>query len=224
MDTNLRILKCLDGLNYSFELLNFYYSDLYSSCIEINDDQRKCIKALALCWGFVDTLHRIREIAQALPGISSKEPEMRFFLTATHLAEAYRHYIQHLRGELSKKSPNPFPVWGSLAWVDRNDSMRSYLVIIGTQIPGTSYTGCVFDTVNLKWVSKVCLGINEHSFNFDPIYESCLRFKKFIIPWIESYSNHTVTITNRLPIITVSINLMGNVQQGTPADAAEPRS
>jgi hypothetical protein len=147
-------------------------------------DNSQVVPALAACWGFIDTLYRIREIARSIPNLSSKHAEMRAFISASSLAEDYRHYIQHLRGELAKDPPNSFPVWGSLSWVDQTTPQRAHIAILGAHIQGTRYTGCVYDTVQNQWVSKVCLGVNEKSFNFDTIFLSSLRFESFILPFL----------------------------------------
>lgn len=202
-----RNIRCLDGLHYSFELLEHFHKALHATCCEILHDNSKVIPALACCWGFVDTLHRIREIGQSIPGLSAKHQEMRAFLSETALAEDYRHYIQHLRIELSKDPPNTFPVWGSLSWVDGSSDERSYVAIFGAYLSGTSYTGCVYDTVNRVWVSKVCLGVDHRSFNFDPIYEAALRFKKFVMPFLIKGNSEAIKFHNNLPIITIDIEV-----------------
>lgn len=205
-----RNIRCLDGLYYSFELLDHFHNLLYTTCCEIPKDNSNVIPALAYCWGFVDALHRIREIAQSLPGISVKHSEMRAFLSATALADVYRNYIQHLRGELSKDSPNTFPVWGSLSWVDKSNIERSYIAILGAQIEGTANPGCVYDTVDKMWVSKVCLGIDKYSFNFDPIYEATLRFKRFVLPFLMKDASELIKLHNKLPILTVDFKVKWN--------------
>src|SRR5262245_144033 len=113
---DLRKLRCMDGLHYSFQMLELSHDSLWTICCGIPGDNFNAVRGLASCWSFIDSLHRIREIAQAVPGLGRKHPEMRAFLDATELAEEFRHYIQHLRGELSHDPPNSFPVWGSLAW------------------------------------------------------------------------------------------------------------
>jgi hypothetical protein len=203
--SDIRIVKCLDGLHYSFESLRYVYSSLYDVCSRIPENQGALIPAIWQCWSFVDILHRIREIAQAMPGLSKKDIELVKFLKATKLTEEYRHYIQHLRSELSKKEINPFPVWGSLSWVDPKDISSTYLVMIGAQISGTSYSGCVYDTVERKWVSKVCLGIRGWSFNFDPIFKACDLFHDYIISWALSTYKPGIRITTELPIITLKV-------------------
>ena len=154
---DLRKIRCFDGLHYSFQLLRHFESELWSTCCKIPVDNSQIICALASCWGFVDAVHRIREIAQSIPSVSTKHAEMRAFLSATSVAEEFRHYMQHLRNELSKDSPNSFPVWGSLSWVDPVIPTRTHIAILGAQICGTEYTGCVYDTMERKCKSTLCI-------------------------------------------------------------------
>lgn len=58
---------------------------------------------------------RLREVAQAVPGLSMKTPELRLFLNDTAIAEEFRRYIQHLRTELSKSPGNIIGVFFVLA-------------------------------------------------------------------------------------------------------------
>lgn len=205
MPTPLEIRKilCWDGLVYSFQVLEYYHTELYPVCCEIQVDNQKIVVALASCWGFIDTLNRIRQLAQSVPGLSQKHPEMRLFFDATGLAEQYRHYIQHLRNEIAKDPPNEFPVWGSLSWVDPNNKRRAHTAILGAQINGVNYSSCVFDTLEKKWVSKVCLGVNHSSFNFDSIFDASLRFKCFIISYFLEGTANSLNYQHRLPIMTV---------------------
>jgi hypothetical protein len=204
---DIRTVKCLDGLHYSFATLEYIYSDLHPTCCKIIKDHGAVVPALWRCWSFVDLVHRIREIAQALPGLSKKTPELVSFLDATKLAEDYRHYVQHLRGELSKRDVNPFPVWGSLSWVDSEDKSSSHTVFIGAQLKGTGVTSCVYDTLERRWVSLVCLGIAGSSFNFDPIYTVCARFRDFVIPWVLSSYKPGIHVTDKPRIMTVQFRL-----------------
>jgi len=203
---DVRKIRCLDGLHYSFQMLRYYYAGLWKTCCEIPGTNSKIIPALASAWGFIDALHRIREITQAVPGLSAKHPEMQAFLSASGLADDYRHYIHHLRSELANDLPtNSFPVWGTLSWVDPANPTRSHMTILGTQIEGANYTGCPFDTVEKKWVSKVCLGLNGKSFNFDPIFLSAVRFEAFILPFINEKASEHAGFQEELPLISVDV-------------------
>ena len=201
----LRQIRCLDGLHYSFHLLRHFYSGMWEICCKIPRDNLQVVPALAACWGFIDSLHRIREIAQSIPQLSTKHHEMRLFLSESSLAEEYRHYIQHLRGELAKDPPNPFPIWGSLSWVDADDPLKTHIAILGAQIKGTQYTGCVYDQVEKRWVSKVCLGLNNKAFNFDVLYGTAIRFENFVVPFLTESASEEVRFHDKLPIVTVAL-------------------
>lgn len=202
-----RKIRCWDGLHFSFQLLHHHYSSLWETCCKIPTENPKLIPALAGCWGFIDALHRIREIAQSVPDLSVKAPEMRAFLSATKVAEDGRHYIQHLRNELANDPPNTFPVWGSISWVDYNNRLKSHIVSFGAQIPGNQITGCVYDRLENRYVSKVCLGVRNLSFNFDPIYASVQRFEHFIMPLLVTWASDRVHFHDTLNITSVEITL-----------------
>jgi hypothetical protein len=168
----LRRVKVLDGLHFSFQLLEYHHAMMYPACAAVPTDRSKLVPALASCWSFIDVLHRLRELSQAVPGLAGRTPERRRFLERTAIAEKCRHYIQHLRSELARPSPETWPVWGSLSWVDPDDQLTTHTVMFGAHLPDTNYTGAVFDTVERRWVSRVCLGVKEWSFNFDPLFEA----------------------------------------------------
>lgn len=202
---DLRNLKCLDGLYYSFELLNNAYTNLYKDCSLIIKQQENLVSALSRCWTFIDCVHRVREISQAIPGLNQNKAELKVFLQQTKIAEICRHYIQHLRNNLSKKDIDPYPVWGTLSWIDPNDNSVSYTAIIGSQVPNMQIYGCVYDTLEKKWVSKVSLSVKEKAFHFDPIYQIIAKFKDFIIPWIISNYKPGIKVMQKIPIISAKV-------------------
>lgn len=206
--TDTRLVRCLDGLALSFAMLEHIHAELHSVCASLKLNNASLALAFWRCWSFVDTVHRIREVAQAIPGLSAKNPELRFFVETTAIAEEFRHYIQHLRSELSKSPGNNFPVWGALSWVDPIDSLVTHTALAGAQVEETKYVGCVFDTLECKWISKVSLSIAEHSFNFDPIFATCLRFRDFIIPWLRSTYAPGIHLQEHLPIVSARIQLI----------------
>lgn len=203
--TDLRVLKCFDGLQHSFALLNHIYPPLYDLCLQLPTDPSALTPALWRCWSFVDVVHRLREVSQAIPGLSHKERHLVSFLEATTIVETYRHYIQHLRAELSKPTLDPYPVWGSLSWEDPMDPLCAHTIVFGVQIPGTGYSSCVLDLHKARWVSKVCLGIAGYSLNFDPIYNAALTFQDFILPWTLKAYKPGVKIRGTMPILTTKV-------------------
>ena len=203
---DVRKVRCLDGLNYSFQMLRHHYTGLWETCCEIPSANSQLIPALAAGWGFIDALHRIREIALAVPGLSAKKPEMQAFLSASILAEEYQHYLHHLRSELANDLPhNAFPVWGTLSWVDPDNPTRSHMAVLGTQIEGTHYTGCPFDAAEKKWASKVCLGLNGKSFNFDPIFDAAVEFESYVLPFLGERPVAASDSGEALPLVSIDV-------------------
>jgi hypothetical protein len=205
VSSDTRLIRCLDGLDMSFAMLENIHAELYPTCAAIKADQRHLVLALWRCWSFVDAVHRIREIAQAVPGLSKKTAEVRSFLDATSIAEDFRHYIQHLRSELSKTPGNTFPVWGSLSWVDLEDQWLTHIAMAGARVGETRYVGCVFDRVKREWVSKVALSVNDLSFNFDPIFKHCTEFRDFVIPRLLGTYSLGINVREELPLMSVRL-------------------
>lgn len=192
----------------SFAMLEQIQRDLYMACADIRGNRQSLLASFLHCWSFIDTVHRIREVAQAVPGLSGKNPELRLFLKATEMAEVFRHYVQHLRSELTKLPGNTFPVWGSLSWVDPNDPLLTHTALAGAQVGETSFVGCVFDTVERRWVSKVALSVHDRSFNFDPIFVACVQFRDFVVPWILAKYSPGIQIREEVPVMSARVQFL----------------
>lgn len=206
--TDTRLVRCVDGLAMSFAILEHIHADLHVVCARVRANKQSLPVAFLRCWSFVDTVHRIREVAQAIPGLSRKNTELRLFLDTTIIAGEFRDYIQHLRSELSKLPGNTFPVWGSLSWVDPTDPQLTHTALAGAQVGETQFVGCVFDTVEGRWVSNVALSVGGLSFNFDPIFSACIRFRDFIIPWLLTSYAPGIQSQDELPIMSTRIQLV----------------
>lgn len=110
---------------------------------------------------------------------------MRAFLEGTKLAEEYRHYIQHLREEVSKSVSNREPVYGSLAWVDPDDSTVSHSVLLGAVPDIHSHSSCAFDNELGEWVSNVSLSLtledgSKTSFEFDRVFRATIAIERYL--------------------------------------------
>jgi hypothetical protein len=180
-----KVVRCLDGLHYSFEILEWSYSRLWANCALIPREKDRAIEALTCCWVFIDALHRVRGIAQSAPRISKKNSEVRAFLATTELAEEFRHYIQHLRNQLNKWPADVFPVWGSMTWVDPDDESTSHTLVLGALSGSVRVTPSSYDCAEGQWASKVSLGLLGKTFCFDPMFVAAQRFRQFVIPQLE---------------------------------------
>jgi len=199
----------------SFAILEHIDSELYATCSRLPSDKELLPVAFWRAWSFVDTVHRIREVTQGVPGLSAKSAEVRRFLVATDVAEVFRHYMQHLRRELTKVPANRFPVWGSLSWVDPNDPLLTHTALAGAQVGETQYVGLVFDTVEKRWVSKVALSVEGRSFNFDPVAAECSAFRDFIVPWLMEKYAPGINRRDDLPLFSTRIQFVGGAGDTT---------
>jgi hypothetical protein len=198
-----RQVKVLEGMHFSFRLLEYHSESMYGSCSAIPKDRAQIIPALAHCWGFIDALHRLRELAQVVPGLKGQYPERRRFIAETKLVEGYRHYIQHLKREVGqRKIVSTQPVWGSLSWVDPEDASATHTVQLGSKVVETTYTGAVYDTVEKRWVSRVCLSVGGSSFNFDVLFREVTTFAAFMKSWMAAHGDGAA-MSDDLPIFTV---------------------
>jgi hypothetical protein len=205
---DLRIIRCFDGIKFSFGLLDLNYSHLHESCLNIYGQSESVLPALNHAWSFVDYGHRIREISESIPGLSSDNPERKHFLENTKLIGNYRNYVQHLKKELGKKDIDPFLVMGSLSWIGA-DEKNGHLVVFGSKLKAR-YGGLVYDQKERRWVSKVTLALGNSSLNFDPMFHEIKQWVEYILPWLkEKYADGFESFED-LPIFTFQI-----VKEGT---------
>lgn len=212
-----RLVRCFDGIAMSYWMIEHTYREVEKLPAMLKDNKKNIHRAFWLCWSFVDAVHRIRELTQAIPGLGSKKPQVRAFLYSTSVVEYFRNYVQHLRQELTKLPGNTFPVWGTLAWVDPDDELLCHIALAGTLVGQMNYPGCVYDTVDRKWASKVTLSVGNKSINFDTIFTACLQFNNFIVPWLNSKYSPGIQVIDDLPVQSVRIEFPngGDTDSGT---------
>lgn len=120
-----RLIRFRDGFWFSRALLRREVDELERIRAKLRPDARDdLLHTVATVWQIVDAVRRVRDLAQATPGVSQRDAAVRTFLGATTIAEQFRHYVQHLRGELAKPEVDRFPVWGSISWVSAQDVQR----------------------------------------------------------------------------------------------------
>jgi hypothetical protein len=193
-----RLVRFRDGFWFSGALLRREAAELEALRARLRPDGRDdLLHAVATVWQIVDTVHRVRELAQATPGMSQREPFVRAFLVATTVAESSRHYVQHLRQELAEPNHN-FPVWGSLSWVSIADPAMTFTAVTGAVPAGTEIGGAVYDRLEQRWVSRVSLSIRGAVFNVDPIVEATMAMCEFALARIAAMQPDVPPLDNFL--------------------------
>ncbi len=167
-----RVVRFRDGFWFSRALLHRETAELETLRAKLRPEARDdLLHAVATVWQIVDSVHRVRELARATPGMNQRDPTVRTFLVATTAAEEFRHYVQHLQRELANPD-HRFPVWGSISWVSAKDGNTAVTAVTGTVPAGTEISGAVYDRLERRWVSRVSLSIGGIVFNVDPLVEA----------------------------------------------------
>lgn len=106
--------------------------------------------AFLTAMGLVDFGYRFGQLVDALPLLNKKSPELRAMSSALAPAEAARHYLQHMRGDLSDGKAIDYPILGSLAWARGSDCHSLSFSQIGASVPTL-----VWDREAERYVSDV---------------------------------------------------------------------
>ena len=131
-----QIIKELEGLKSDIE-----------SRIDIGE---RAIPSLMAAVAFVDFAFRFNEAIRSLPFIKKDTPEIKRLVSSLKPVEDSRHYLQHMRGDLSEDIDIDYPILGALSWVKE---MTVYSLSFSQ--PGTASSPCVvFDTQEAKWISN----------------------------------------------------------------------
>lgn len=200
-----RLYKFFEAMHYSDFVLRQNYDELNSLIEHLEKENGSAIvRAQMICWTIIDTIHRIREVAQNIPGLSRRNEHLKKLVQETAIVEKFRNYVQHLRNELSKKEMNNFPVWGSFSWIDHNDPRVSHTAISGGWDGKTSFPSSVYDTVEKRWVSRTSLSIADLSCNIDPIYERTMSFTSFCLSWMKDILGEKVTLHDKVPVVSIA--------------------
>jgi hypothetical protein len=168
-----RLVRFRDGFWFSRALLRRETAELETLRTRLRPEAREdLLHVVATVWQIVDAVHRVRELAQATPGMNQGDAAVRGFLASTPVAETFRHYVQHLRGELGKRDVDRFPVWGSVSWVTSTDDTMTFTAVTGSVPAGSEISGAVYDRLERRWLSRVSLSVRGIVFNVDPVVDA----------------------------------------------------
>lgn len=184
-----RVMRFRDGFWFSREILQREHAELEALRLRLSPDSLgDAVHAVATAWQIVDVVQRVRDLAEGVPGVNKRPgSRTRSFLDATAIAERFRHYVQHLRGEVSKPEVDRFPVWGSLSWVSASDNRTLHTTFLGVMLPGTEFHAGVYDAQEDRWVSRVSLSVDRVHFNVDPIVAETIAFCEDMLAVISEF-------------------------------------
>lgn len=123
----------IDGIRYAIGMADFAYRALYrvaneetlriagaagASAAATSPQNPDChTEAVLSAWSMVDSINRLRELLDAMPGLKKNQPELQLFKRKTAEFETLRNAVQHLRDEISALAAAEQHVWGALGWI-----------------------------------------------------------------------------------------------------------
>lgn len=147
------------------------------------DIGEKAIYPLLSAVAFVDFAYRYIHTLDALPYIKKDSPQMNRLRKALKPIEESRHYLQHMRGDLSANEVIDYPLLGALTW---SNGPSVYLISF-SQSGSTSTPTMPFDRKKGVWISKHVYTVKHVEIDLDSI----LFEMKTAFDWINTLVSST---------------------------------
>jgi hypothetical protein len=160
------------------------------------------VPAVAALWSCVDAVHRLRELLEQAPRLKKNQPVLQLFLRNTVNVEPLRHYVQHLRGEITQLPAQPTPIWGVVSWVSATDPNRCFTVFTGTAFSGTSVYSCSYDTWQRRFAQQLILSVNNTSVDIPSLVSEIEALEPLVEQWATSVG---CPRPPAYPVVSVSI-------------------
>jgi hypothetical protein len=187
-----RVVLFLDGIRYSLQIFDLaslrlahVLHDITTSA-DPNTVGEKIVAATADAWTMIDSIHRLRELLQNLPGLKQKEAELQVFLRKTRVVEDFRNFVQHFRSEIESFTSYGLPIWGTLSWAFYRDYPENHSIVPGTFFDGCGSIGLVFDAHQAKFVERVVLQAGPRKLDLATLTEDVQRFVEWYVKWFET--------------------------------------
>ncbi|MGD0013553.1 MAG: hypothetical protein ABSD56_03885 [Bryobacteraceae bacterium] len=116
----------MEAIRYSVEMAALAYHRLQKTLPlmtkkmeDVDKDTPSSVSVMLDAWSIVDSLHRLRGLAEKMPGVKGKykNPKFRLFMGSTENITTLRHTVQHLDTEIGGVvDDKDWAVLGSLSW------------------------------------------------------------------------------------------------------------
>ena len=186
----------LDGIRYSlqaFELSSRRLAETLHHLAHLTKDREdlgELISAATVdAWSIVDSVHRLRELLQQLPGLKKNTPELQLFLRRTASIEDLRHYFQHFRTEIDSFVEKSMPLWGTISWSTANAETglpETHTIVPGTFFHEASAASCTFDTEAGRFVGRVVLHAGPRRVDLADLETHVGAFATWYLDWYTS--------------------------------------
>jgi hypothetical protein len=191
-----RTILFLDGVRYSIQAFELASSrlaltlDRLSNGKEITDDLGEIIsEATTDAWSIIDSIHRLRELLEQMPGLKKNVPELQLFLRRTAPVEDLRHFFQHFRTEIESFVERGMPLWGTISWAYANPATglpETHTIVPGTFFDGAWVATCTFDTQEGKFVERVLLHAGPRKIDLADLADHVKEFARWYTNWFDT--------------------------------------
>jgi len=195
-NTERRTVLFLDGVRYSIQSFEIASRRLaqtlgqLSKGVGADDDLGEIISfAILDAWSIIDSIHRLRELLEQMPGLKKNTPELQLFLRRTSTVEDLRHYFQHFRTEIESYVEKSMPLWGTISWSTNNSETglpETHTIVPGTYFQGAWIAACTFDTQQRKFVEHVLLHAGPLKVDLADLERFVGEFVKWYVDWHQS--------------------------------------
>ena len=193
VDVDRRTILFLDGIRYSiqsFEIASGRLAQTLTKLSKNNNSDEDLGEIISFAtidaWSIVDSIHRLRELLEQLPGLKKNTPELQIFLRRTSAIEELRHYFQHFRTEIDSFVEKAMPLWGTISWSTINDETglsETHTIVPGTYFHGAWAATCTFDTQEGRFVDRVLLHAGPCKVDLADIED----YIKELIAWYQNW-------------------------------------
>lgn len=191
----------LDGIRISAEMTDVAYNRLSDSLWKVSNENQLIIPAACLfldAWAIIDSVHRLRDLMEQMPGLKKNGPKYQLFQRATQSVSDFRNIVQHLRGELNEMANHGWPVWGSIAWIAVLDP-ESRLVSSCAIIPGRIQS-VELDILNpadrtiVRRIDHITLSCKSDQISLTQLFEEVGKIVRFLEPCLNEFTADLPTL------------------------------
>ena len=185
----------LDGIRYSLQIFDLAQRRLARALDTVAKLRNEpdalgdlIVEAASDAWTMIDSIHRLRELVQQVPGLKKNQPELQLFLRQTHQVEKLRHFFQHFRKGIHAFTKRGTPLWGTLSWPTRDPEtgiLEDHIIIPGSWFHGERVGGTVFDVQEGRYVERVALQAGPERIDLVDLIEHVERFASWYVAWFE---------------------------------------
>ena len=176
----------IDALRLSLEIEKALNSRLWRILRRIeklddasNPKPAEVLEAIGLAWQLIDTIHRIRGLAEQVRGLSHSLPEYQLFQRKTAPTEELRNFYQHLNSEIPKLPAKTNPIIGVLSWVTKILG-KSRTVVYGTFPKDGNIHTLVVDTWKAEFVSQLEFTAGQTNLDMAIMHKELTKVSKIL--------------------------------------------